>query len=855
MFGRKKRPVSDFDSEIKAHLDLATEQFREKGLDKAEARYAALRQFGNVTIARERFYEAGRWRWLQSIGTELRRALINLAKTPRFTIPAILTLALGLGGALTFYAAFHAVFLRTPSFPGAHRIYRLVTHTKEYSGKWPAIGYALKMKEAASDVESLGVLGLRVQSYLAPGNGSPIPVQSQALNDGMQRLSGLRFSLGGGFQKENFQSGRGILLSHQFWKNHFGGDASVLGRLLTLNNAPHPIQGVLAENAEIPLSAGADLYTPYKTLSPREMESTTATILIRLREGATPESVLPQFEAAARLLAPKPEWIQHPGLQSLRKSIAEDADVRFFVVCGAAALFLLLATANVAGLFLARASEKNWETSVRLCLGTPGSALFRKFLLEGLCVAIPSAVLAFWLNAILANSLRAWIPGGESLPGLDGAWNHLAVALFGLALVLLITLLFGMVPMLQLRRLDLSRAVQEGPRTQSVRTKGRTALVIAQMTLATLMLCITALLGQSLWAMSHRATGVQPENLAMTQLLYEQSPKQGQGWRNTALLSALRSQPRIQAAAVTSGLGGVSGMSILGSGTQNLRIARHAIPQKHRMLQLAALSDQAFQTLGIALIQGREFTAADVQRRVCIITRETERMAGLAPGKAVGQALYGCGEPLEIIGVASSFNLFPDYTVQDGLIVFRPAMPAPPDALFVRSTLSKKDLEASILSAMRETSPGMKPGSTLVVSELYGEKSLPHRQITGLLAVFGGISIVLATLGLFALLSDCISRRQRELGIRAALGAASILLMGSVLFQGLWRTGIGVGLGLVAAILAGSYMQNLLYGIPAHDPQTLAAVGSLLLCLGFLSSLIPALGAASIDPAKALREG
>ena len=155
---------------------------------------------------------------------------------------------------------------------------------------------------------------------------------------------------------------------------------------------------------------------------------------------------------------------------------------------------------------------------------------------------------------------------------------------------------------------------------------------------------------------------------------------------------------------------------------------------------------------------------------------------------------------------------------------------------------------------MHETSPGVKAGSILVLSELRGEQSLPHRRIIGLLAAFGGTAIVLAALGLSALLSDSVSRRRRELGIRAALGAAPKVLIGRVLLQGMWRTGLGVCLGLAAALASGRYLQSLLFGIRAGDPMTLAAVASFLLFLGSVSSLIPALRAASIDPARALRE-
>ncbi|MBZ5500292.1 MAG: ABC transporter permease [Acidobacteriia bacterium] len=854
MFGRKKRRLSDIDSEIKSHLDLATEQFHEQGLDEREARYAALRQFGNVTIARERLYEARRWRWLDDLGSELRHALKNLIQTPRFTLPAVLTLALGLGGAMTFYSAFHSVFLRALPFPGADRIYRLVTNTPTGPNPWPTVGLTMELGKLSPDVERVGLLEGLIQSYWILDDGSSVPVQALSFDAGIQDMAGLKPAFGSLFQDDAFATGNGVILSHRFWKSRLGSDPTVVGRTLNIQNIRRPILGVLSEGAEVPLSPEADVYLPIKTLtSQQEIDGTTCTALLRLRSGIRPEAVLSRFLAAAQNLSQRSGFQEHPDLQSLRKAMAADADLRFFVVCGAAALFLLLATANVACLFLARAAERAWETSVRLCLGAPALSLFRKFLAEGLVVALVSAGFGFWLNMALAGSLRAWLPGGESLPGLNGTWDHLGVASFGLGLVILITLLLGLIPMLQIRRLDLSLAIQEGHRIQGVRTKGRTALVVVQMTLATLMLCATALLGRSLWAMSHRPLGFKAEKLAMVRLLYDHRPKLGQRWENPAFLPALRARSGIQSAALTNGFGGVSGMSLLSVSGRAAHIGDDGHELGHFPLLVVSLSPQALETLGVSLIQGRDFTAEDAQNRVCILNREAERLAGLASGKAAGQKLYLGKVPMEIIGVTPDVHLFQD----DGSaapMLFQLLNTFPPDALFVRSTLSKKDLEATISSVMRETFPGVKPGSVDELSEMRGEQSLPHRQIIAMLAVFGGTAILLAALGLSALLSDSVSRRRRELGIRATLGATSKRLIGQVMLQGLWRTGLGVGLGLAAALASGRYLKNLLFGIRANDPKTLAAVASLLLFLGLVSSLIPALRAASIDPAKALRE-
>jgi putative ABC transport system permease protein len=340
-------------------------------------------------------------------------------------------------------------------------------------------------------------------------------------------------------------------------------------------------------------------------------------------------------------------------------------------------------------------------------------------------------------------------------------------------------------------------------------------------------------------------------------MLYDYHPKPGKRWENPAFLPALRARSGIQSAALTFGFGGVTGMGGMGIIGRSSKIAHigedgHSLG-KMPFLQFVSLSDQALETLGVSLIQGRDFKAEDAQTQVCILNRETERLAGLPSGKAAGQKLYLGQEPMEIVGVVPDLHLFQEGETARP-VLFRPLNGFPPDALFVRSTLSKKDLEATISSVMRETFPGVKPGSIDELNEIRGEQSLPHRQIIAMLAVFGGTAILLAALGLSALLSDSVSRRKRELGIRATLGATSKRLIGQVMLQGLWRSGLGIGLGLAAALASGRYLQSLLFGIRANDPKTLAAVASLLLFLGLVSSLVPALRAASIDPAKALRE-
>lgn len=856
MFGRKRRRLSDFDGEINSHLDLASEEFREEGLDEREARYAALRQFGNVTIARERFYEARPLHWLERLAAEVREASKSLAKAPRFTIPAVLTLALGLGGALTFYSAFHAVFLRTFPFPHADRIYRLVSHTTSM-GTIPWVGFdsALEL-EKSPDVERVGQMMTVYQAYWIPDSGSSVSIDALPIDAGVQDIAGLRPALGTLFYEDAFTSGEGALVSDRFWRDRLGRDQSVIGRMLNVDNKRTPIVGVLDSRSEVPLSREADVYFPRRWLTSKELNGSNATCLVlaRLRDGVRPESLRPQLRAVAEKVERRPGRADRLDFQSLRKAMADDADMRFFVVCGAAALFLLLATANVAGLFLARGAERSWETSVRLCLGAPTTALFRKFFAEGSLVALSSACVAFCVNALLAGSMRAWLPGAASLPGLNGTWDHVGVALFALALVIATTILLGLVPMLQVRRLDLVRTIQEGRRIQSVRTRGRTGLVIVQMMLAMLLLCTTALLARSLWAMVHRPVAFKSENLAMARLLHGGAQKAFEPLPDNGFLPALRTRPGVRSAGWTLGLGGATGTMLLGAGSGSMRIGENGQTMaKMTPVRRVFVSDDVFETLGVPLLSGHDFGEEDRTRDVVVVNRELERLLGLEKGKASGQKLHWGKAVPEVIGVVPAFELF--LQVESGVpMVFHSLGRLRPETLFVRSTLTKKDLDLTIASVMRETMPGVSLGSIEIMSEVRGEQSQPHRQVLGLIAAFGGAAILLATMGLSALLSDSVSRRTRELGIRATLGATSKRLIGQIMLQGLWRTGLGVGLGLAAALLLGRYLQSLLYGIRANDAATLVGVGSLLLILGLLSSVVPALRSACIDPAKALRE-
>lgn len=810
----------------------------------------------------------------------VRQALRSLRRTPGFTLAAILTLALGTGGAITFFSALWGAVLGTPPYPHAERIHQVVLNSPKGEEATVSAVAVREMAAASPGVEALGV-------YTQFGDSS----SEMEVDNLRQRIPtawvdaplldvlGPRLTLGTGFQAGHYASGEGVIVTDRFWKQHLGGDPGVVGRTLPLLAGAEPIVGVLPADFELPFALEVDLLRPLQSLDETRRGLFAFTALARLGPGMDPRLVAQQFGTVGREQARQYpsnviDPLAVPALVPLRKAMAGTADSGFFLVCGAAALLLLLATVNVAALFLNRAAARTCAMAVRMSLGASRGQLLRTCLPESLVVAFLGSGLGFLLAIQMGQVLGRWLPGGTRLHGLAHAWAHPAVTLLALGLVLVLGLVLGWVPLLQYRNLDVFGVLRASAGHSQAGHRVRDSLVVAQLALATLLLFGVGLLGRSLWRLTTQPTGIATGTLVVADLELK-TPGGGAGLRDLApLLDYLRARHGIQGAAMARAIptawGGAGARQVMAPGGLSLlnggpiQVTASADPA--RLTQVAERIHYDFvsagypELLGLPLVQGRTLTDADLQgrRRVCVLDRHAA--ARFFPEGALGRRLHvgletgglAMGEPLEVVGIVGSFRARA-VSEPEPAFVLLPGSFMQPMRILLRSRLAQGDLRGEIAGALAQAFPEARLRKLERVDDLHWKQALPRRQLLALLVPFGALALLLAALGLGALMASQVAQRTRELGIRATVGARPAVLLAMVLGAATRRSVLGILIGLGASLALSRTVAALLYGVTGTDGVALAWAILVLLATSLLAALVPAVRAARIQPAEALR--
>ncbi len=822
-----------------------------------------------------------------SFSALLSRTFRGLSRAPGFTLAAVLTLALGMGGALALFAALHGAMLRTPPYPGAERLYQ-VRLTQRGKGVMPNVS-AIPVREMAAatpEVEALGCITRMAwsgPSLLETATGR-LDIPTAWVDAGVLPILGLAPRLGSGFTPASFASGEGVVLTHAFWKEHFGGDPGVVGRSLPLLGGPQPILGVLGADAELPFHLQARLVRPLPPLAQNRRGEFRFTALVRLRRGADPRAVEhvfrqvyeTQLQDYPRNTPPE----RRPALVPLKRAMAGEAERGFGLVCGAAGLLLLLAATNVAALFLNRAARRSGDMAIRLSLGAGPRHLLAETLPESLGVACVAALLGLLMASQMGGLLRAWLPGADRLHGLGHAWAHPAVALFALGLVLGLGLILGLMPLAQVRRLRLEATLRASAGTGRSSHRVRDGLVVAQLAFATLLLFGVGLMGRSLFRLVNQPLGFDPKGLVLVELEPRSLPQGVQERRAPSpspapLLAALASRPGIQRVALCGNIPGdwdgnlalrwgFSAQNYSGGGVNASRDLA-SLETSERFLGVESVSQGYLETLGLAMRSGRAFTAEDLgaQRRVCVIDEAAAR--AFFPEGALGKRLHlgiwddfvvegGLkeGEPLEVVGVVAGYA---NQGAENPAVpsVYLPATLMPPSRMLLRASLGAKDLKQVLDQVLLEHFPDQRVRDLQTLQAYRWERALPRRQVLALLLPFGAVALLLAALGLGTLMGSQVTQRTREFGIRMALGATSGALLYEVLARALLRAALGIGAGMLLAFALLRTLESLLYGVGLGDPAALAGAASVLLATAALAALLPALRAARVAPAEALR--
>jgi predicted permease len=868
-FLRRDQVINDIDEELRAHIEMEAEANRELGMSPDDAHRAAMKSFGNTGSIKDLAYEVRGGGFLETLWQDLRYSMRMLRKHPGFTLIAVLTLSLGIGANTAIFSIVNAVLLRPFPYespeqlviPGESNIGARGNTTLSYPNfaDWKD---DRKVFASATAVRSN-------ENYNLTGAGEPERLMGRLVSAGFLTTLGIQPLLGRDFVPDDDRQGATptAILSYGVWSRRFGNDPNIVGKQITLNNVGYTVVGVTPQSFQYGLDA--DITVPIG-LSAERFKARGADpgigAVARLKPGVT----LEQAETELNLIYARMEQ-QYPEsntgrrcyLTPLHESFVGDVRQPLLILLGSVGLVLLIACANVANLLLVRSAARQREMSVRVALGASGWRITRQLLTESIVLAaiggLFGVLLAWWGTSFIAYQLP------DSIPRLREAYLDLRVLGFTLGVSLITGLAFGLAPALQASRLNLTEALKEGERGSSGnRHRLRSVLVVAEVALTLTLLVGAALLIQSFRRVLHVDPGFRPENLLTMQVSVHNADGRQVANFFQRLQENLRQLPGVKSVAVSNGL------PLCAANNPIFVIVGRPLPEKGKEPGATryTVSDDYFQTMGIDLLKGRVFNRQDTpESPPVVLIDEALAQQHFQHEDPIGQRLAQStsGTPsLEIVGVVRHVEhsgLDEQGTTRRPQI-YTSFSQIPVDRLpgFTRriNVLTRTEVEpASLAPAVRGAIAAVNKDQAVfnvrTMDEIVSQSVAPRRFSMMLLSVFAVVALVLASIGIYGMMSYTVAQRTREIGLRMTLGAQPGNVLRLVIAQAMRLTIVGVGLGLIAAFALTRTMSTLLFGVSATDPLTFVSLSLLLALVALLACWMPARRATKVDPLVALR--
>ncbi|MFL5582110.1 MAG: ABC transporter permease [Gemmatimonadaceae bacterium] len=807
---------------------------------------------------------------------DIRYAARKLLRAPGFTAIAIFTLTLGIGATTAIFSVVDGIVLRPLAVHEPERVVAVQTTSARDGGATPmSAPDFLDYRAQSRAFASMAVVNNNGSVNLTGSGADPEQLRSARVSADFWQTIGVTPQVGRGFRLEEGKPGapRVAILSDAVWHRRFNADPNVIGQSITLDGNPHTVVGVAPPRFTFP--ERQEVWLPQVEDStfadPTNRGAHYLSAVGRLKPGATVAQASAEIAAiASRLATQYPNSNKNFGgrVVSLRDSIVGDVRPALYTLLGAVGFVLLIACANVANLLLVRAAGRETEMAIRTALGAGRGRIVRQLVTESLLLATVGGALGVLVAAWGVDLLKA--AGPTDLPRLQEVGLDGTVLLFAVAVSLVTGLVFGLVPALHAARPNLNNMLKEGGRGVSAGpgARMRSGLVIAEMALAVVLLAGAGLLINSFARLSSVDPGFRTEHVVTFQLSPAVS-KHGSTHRLRQffvdLEQRLRAIPGVQSAGGAFGLpmGGAvarTGMEIEGK--------PRSTPDTRRIVDVSVVTPGYIGTMGIPLLKGRTITESDNvgAPRAVLINQEAARkyFPGEDPiGKHITlgwTAQVEDGKPSERLGgevVGVVANVKQESLRRDPIpVVYSPYQQTGElnyIAVVVRSTTEPGALGAQIRQAIRELDPDLPIQDYRTLRDLVGESVARPRFYTVLLGGFAFIALVLASVGIYGVLSYLVAQRTRELGIRVALGASAGQVLSLVMRRGLALTGAGVAVGVLMALAATRLLASLLFGVGATDPVTFGVVSATLMGVAALACWLPARRAARVDPVVALK--
>jgi predicted permease len=859
----------DFGQELEAHLAMLAEDNVRRGMMPEEARRQARLRLGGLTQLGEAHRERRGLPGLDTILQDLRYAFRTMRRDAGFTAFAILIVGLGIGASTTIFSVVNALLLRPLPFSDPARLVWIANTDVDHegmSGETVPVGHFLALRgrnESFSDIAAFSPFYGQGDSKLS-GDGEPQRLTAVAVSHNFFPVLGVKPVLGRDFHADDCQfrwnSPRAVLLSYGLWRRRFHGDPGVVGRLLTLNDSPVMAIGVLPASFSFASvfapGTGIDIYLPYPLTDEASQRGNELAMLGRLKPGATLRSARAEMQVLGpRIQSKDPERNFQLLLNPLEDHVTEHFRPALFLLAGAVGVVMLIACANLANLLLVRTAARRKEMAIRAALGAGRIRLIRQLLTESVVLSCCGAA----LGVTLATAGTRALAGLDAfrIPLLESLRVDASAVAFACLLAVMTGLLFGLIPAVQAPG-AVHGSLQDSARGSSQGRKQtwiRGALVVAEIAFACVLLVGAGLLIRSFLRVLDVTLGFQPAMAAAMRIdpsSQYSTPVLRDGYFVEAL-RRVRSLPGIEAA-------GLSDVLPLGAnrtwnvGTKGVAYSRsHPPPPSF----VRVVSDGYLKAMGIRLLAGRDLTAHDTAASQPVILINETLARTLWPGRnAVGQTIVGAGYvDREVIGVVSDvrhLSLEQEAGCEFYLPISQTGDYSSVD-LIVRTTLPPASLAPPVRRTLRELDPTLPANDFRTLQDLVDKAVSPRRLVVLLLAGFSTFALVLASLGIYGVISYSVNRRTQEIGIRMALGAQAGDMQARIVLQTLKLAAIGIVLGMAASWALARTIGSLLFGVSAADPVTYLGMLAVLTAVAATAGYLPARRASRIDPATVLR--
>jgi predicted permease len=861
------RSDREFARELESHLQLQIDDLMRSGMTPDEARRRALGSLGGVERTKEEYRDRRGVPVFENLIRDLRHAARGLTKSPGFTLAAIIVLGLGVGANTAIFSVVNAVVLRPLPFLDADRIMRLwhippptlFTGTQVFSLS-PA--NFIDWQQQSHVFERAAVY--RVGRRTVTGQGEPYALVAGRASADFLPIFGMSPRLGHGFTAEDDKAGgaKTVLLGDATWRTRFGGDPSVIGRSLVIDGVAHTVIGVVP-NAPAFINT-IQIWLPLAwTAEERAIRNNhNYRGVAKLKPGIDVATAQADLTTIARQLEQQyPEDNKDWGalVLPLQDDLVGTTRSSLLVLLGAVGLVLLIACANLANLLLVRTLGRAKEIAVRSALGASRLRVLQELLAEGALLGVGGGI-AGWLAAVYGVQLLV-ATFGASIPRSDEITLDARVLAFTSGVALLTGLASAVFPALRMTRRDANDALKQGAgRGNSSAGEGRVRryLVVSEVALALMLLIGAGLLIRSLSGIRGVNPGFDPRNLLTATVGIPNSkyatPESRVRFFDRALEN-IRALPGVESAAA------IDTLPLQGGSSQYVAI-EGAPPVPESELPVVAVrmpTPGYFETARVPLKAGRDFTEGDALGRplVAIVSELAAKKfwPNESPiGKRITLSLMS-KEPREVVGVVGEVVMSSLEEREPETTIYVPSRQFGfgGSDLMIRTSGVPESLTRSVIGAVQAVDPEQ-PVLDIATMQSIVEESLGERRFAMLLlGGFAALALVLAAIGIYSVLAYTVRQRVREIGIRMALGAPTSGVLRLVALEGLKPTLIGVGIGLALAAALGRVMSSLLYGVGVHDAGTYALVGSLVIAVGLVATLVPVYRATRIDPVVTLR--